>query len=72
MNTFKRVFVGLTSSLLLAAGLSRAAERLDPLSQQLSTTDQALAVQNLGPSLPCTLPCHYVPRPTMVPPSQLG
>lgn len=70
MKTTQRVWVGLVSSLLLSAGLTRAAEKTDPLSQQL-TTGETLSERSLAPSVACALPCYYMPRPTMVPPSQL-
>lgn len=66
MNTNKRVFVGLVSSLLLAAGLSRAAERLDPLSHQLTITSESLELHRSGPGLPCATPCVLNVRPLTV------
>jgi hypothetical protein len=38
MNNAKRLLLGVFSSLLLAAGFVRAADRLDPMSAQLSQT----------------------------------
>jgi hypothetical protein len=61
MKTFNRVCVGLLSSLLLTAGLSRAAERLDPLSQQLADQGIAFNSQERAGS-PCAAPCIIVKR----------
>jgi hypothetical protein len=55
MKTINRILVGLLSSLLLSAGLLRAAEKLDPLAQQSAL----LKGPNLPPSAGCTLPCQY-------------
>jgi len=49
--------LGLTSSLLLAAGFSRAALRLDPLSNSISGTDWSMKD---APSVPCVFPCALV------------
>ncbi|WP_148218207.1 hypothetical protein [Opitutus terrae] len=66
MNTYKRVFVGLISSFLLAAGLSRAAERLDPLSHQLTITSESLEMHRAGPGVGCAVPCVLNVRPLTV------
>lgn len=61
MKTINRVVVGLLSSLLLTAGLSRAAERLDPLSNKLS--DQSISVNSQERAgIPCAMPCIIVNR----------
>jgi hypothetical protein len=61
MKTLNRVWVGLLSSLLLTAGFARAAERLDPLSQQLA--DQGVAFNSLERAgSPCAAPCIIVRR----------
>jgi hypothetical protein len=61
MKTFNRVCVGLLSSLLLTAGFSRAAERLDPLSQQLSDQQTSLNSQACART-PASAPCIIVKR----------
>ena len=56
VKTLTRLFLGLVSSLLLAAGLARVAQHLDP-----SAPDLAKAPQNTlmaGGSAPCNLPCY--------------
>jgi hypothetical protein len=42
MNTTKRYLFGIISSVLLAVGLARAAEQLDPMSQHLPAADAAI------------------------------
>jgi len=58
MKTPTRFLLGLFSSLLLSAGFVRAAERLDPLSHSLATSDAAAAVSD-RPAPACTDPCAY-------------
>lgn len=56
MNSAKRLVLGVVSTLLLAAGLARAADRLDPMSQSDRLTLGGTVVT--GASVPpCTLPC---------------
>jgi hypothetical protein len=56
MKTINRMALGTISSLLLSAGLARAAQKLDPLSK---------SARNFGfcakesPANSCTLPCLY-------------
>lgn len=57
MKTLTRIALGLTSSLLLAAGFSRAALRLDPLSNSISGTDWSMKD---APSGACVFPCALV------------
>ena len=53
MNTTKRLFLGVLSSLLLAIGFARAADRLDPMSSSLGVSSNANAsLSTLG----CTEP----------------
>jgi hypothetical protein len=56
MNSTKRFFFGVISTLLLAVGLARAADRLDPMSQSLRPTAGDIVVSD-GPVPPCSLPC---------------
>ncbi len=55
MKTISRLCFGLLSSLFLAIGMVRAAERLDPVTQTSKVT--ADDVQQHASALPCTLPC---------------
>jgi hypothetical protein len=58
MKTINRIALGTISSLLLSAGLDRAAQKLDPLTN-------SIADLNLGsnsaeaPSQTCGVPCYY-------------
>ena len=55
MNTTKRLLLGVFSSLLLAVGFARAADRVDPMSVSLSSNlDSPVAY---GPAEPCVPPC---------------
>ncbi len=58
MKATIRLTIGLLSSLLLSAGFSRAAIRLDPLSHQLGSADTTCSDDD--PSGPCSLPSQYV------------
>jgi hypothetical protein len=55
MNTTKRLIYGVLSCLLLAAGFARAADRLDPMNNNLSLTSDKAGVN--APAVPCTQPC---------------
>jgi len=59
MNSIKSIS-GLTSSLLLTAGLTRIAEKLDPM---LQNNEAALKMnaEAVGSSL-CDLPCSFTPE----------
>lgn len=61
MKNLTRLLLGLTSSLLLAAGFLRAAERLDPMSTDAPTLPPANVV---GAAPPCSLPCAEPERRT--------
>lgn len=57
MKTTKRYLFGVISTVLLAAGLVRAADRLDPVSRNLTTNNDctlAASVQS------CVSVCNYV------------
>jgi hypothetical protein len=56
MNSTKRLFLGGLSSLLLAAGFARAADRLDPMNQSLHSSTMGLVVCG-GPPPPPAPPC---------------
>ena len=56
MKKIIRSFVGLLSSLLFIAGLTHAAERLDPVTRQLTDAPQLTALngpQSGGPIMAC-------------------
>ncbi len=52
MKTLKSVLLAGISSLLLLAGFTRAAEKLDPLSVK-----SVVATSKLGIRAPCSIPC---------------
>ena len=55
MNTTKRFLLGVISSLLLAAGFARTADRLDPMVGDGSIIHGTVVSD--GPTPPCTNPC---------------
>jgi len=58
MKTINRMALGTVSSLLLSAGLARAAARLDPLTKSISKSNfQSNATE--APTMFCTAPCLY-------------
>jgi hypothetical protein len=58
MNKLNRLALGLASSLLLAAGFSKLAEGLDPVSHSLGVALSGNDDSCAGPCS-CTLPCFY-------------
>ncbi len=52
MNASKRLLLGVVSTLLLAAGFARAADRFDPMNHA-SNPSQADTIVADGPTLPC-------------------
>lgn len=62
MNSIKRLVLGVISTLLLAAGFVRAADRLDPMnnSLRLSFNDDG----SLGVAPPCIEPCDIASHAT--------
>ena len=56
MNTTKRLLLGVISSLLLAIGFARAADRLDPMSSSLAVSSNTVNATSL-PALGCSDPC---------------
>jgi hypothetical protein len=58
MKSINRIALGTLSSLLLSAGMTRAAQHLDPLSNSLGSTDKSLGSEN-GPCAPC-VPCAFL------------
>ena len=60
MNSIKQVTCGLASSLFLAAGLTRLAEKADPM---LKRNEAALTkVQNADSSAFSQWPCNFTPQ----------
>jgi hypothetical protein len=58
MKTINRMALGTISSLLLSAGLTKAAQKLDPLTKSIGSGDFG-AISNDGPASACTYPCMY-------------
>ena len=61
MNSIKRLVFGVISSLLLAAGFVRAADRLDPMTNSLRISTDFGTV---GMAPPCTAPCEIASHVT--------
>jgi hypothetical protein len=62
-NSFTQTVSGLASSLFLAIGLTRVAEKFDPLQKQAGSS--ITHVQSAECSAPCILPCNFfTPRVT--------
>lgn len=57
MKSINRIALGTISSLLLSAGLTKAAQKLDPLSHSTGNF-----CSNDNPSSTCGLPCNYLPE----------
>jgi hypothetical protein len=60
MKTINRMALGTISSFLLCAGMAKAAQKLDPLSNSIGGQDFG-TVSNKAAS-PCMLPCMYLPE----------
>lgn len=58
MKTINRMALGTISSLLLSAGLTKAAQKLDPLTKTIGSGDFG-AVSNDAPASACTFPCMF-------------
>ena len=61
MKSIKRLVFGVISSLLLAAGFVRAADRLDPMTNSLRYSSGNGVV---GMTPPCTDPCEIASQAT--------
>ena len=61
MNSITRLIYGLLSSLLLAAGFVRAADRFDPTNNSLKLPTRAESMR-AAPS--CTVPCEIASHAT--------
>jgi hypothetical protein len=57
MKTINRMALGTISSFLLSAGLTHAAQKLDPLTKSVSKMDFGFDA-NEGSSQTCALPCQ--------------
>jgi hypothetical protein len=65
MNSIKRLVFGVISSLLLAAGFVRAADRLDPMTNSLRiSNDNATVGIAMSCTVPCTVPCEIASQTT--------
>jgi hypothetical protein len=58
MKTINRMALGTISSLLLSAGLARAAQKLDPLTNSFSGSNFQSG-SNEAPANMCVMPCYY-------------
>jgi hypothetical protein len=58
MKTINRMALGTISSLLLSAGLAKAAQKLDPLSNSIGNKDFG-PVSKEASSGACVFPCLY-------------
>jgi len=58
MKTINRMALGTLSSLLLSAGLKRAAQKLDPLTNSIKGRNYNFGC-NLAPTSDCVAPCLY-------------
>lgn len=61
MKTINRMALGTISSLLLSAGLTKAAQKLDPLTASIGANDFGFS-PNESPSRACMPPCMYLPE----------
>jgi hypothetical protein len=60
MNSIKQITSGLASSLFLAAGLTRLAEKIDPMQKQMGNTDASMQTGTSGED--CTWQCNFTPQ----------
>jgi hypothetical protein len=59
MKTINRMALGTISSLLLSAGLAKAAQKLDPVSNSIVNCDFG-STSNEASSSNCTYPCFFL------------
>jgi len=59
MKTINRMALGTISSLLLSAGLARAAERLDPLTKSIGKWSPGTNCNEASANM-CIAPCSYL------------
>jgi hypothetical protein len=57
MKIINRMALGVASSLLLSAGLSRAAQKLDPLTKSIGPSNPKDRFE--GTANNCSMPCFY-------------
>jgi len=57
MKTINRMALGTISSLLLSAGLTKAAQKLDPLTSSAARMNFGFGVES--PTQNCVSPCFY-------------
>jgi hypothetical protein len=60
MNSIKQVTSGLASSLFLAAGFTRLAEKTDPVRNHAIKSNSPL--QASGTCVACEFPCAFTPQ----------
>jgi hypothetical protein len=58
MKTINRMALGTISSLLLSAGLTQAAQKLDPLTNSLGKPNSCATE---SPANSCNVPCFFQP-----------
>jgi len=58
MKTINRMALGTISSLLLSAGLSKAAQKLDPLTNSVGASNLQSGSSE-SPTNACVFPCYY-------------
>ncbi|MDO8543525.1 MAG: hypothetical protein Q7S40_24050 [Opitutaceae bacterium] len=63
MKINKRWFLGVVSTFLLAVGLVRAADRLDPVNRDLNAMDKAMLSAVDRPAPDCMSLCAIAERP---------
>jgi hypothetical protein len=61
MKSIKQATSGLASSLFLAAGLTRLAEKTDPMKQSASNFEGA--ARTVESCEACVVPCLFTPKP---------
>lgn len=57
MKTINRMALGTISSLLLSAGLTKAAQKLDPLTNSMAARNCGFSAET--PANSCVTPCFY-------------
>jgi len=60
MNSIKQITSGLSSSLFLAVGLTRLAEKADPMPDHVKK--MAAHGRDLDGCEPCIMPCQFTPK----------
>ena len=58
MKSINRIALGTISSLLLSAGLTKAAQKMDPLSKSIG--NMCFSAKECAPANSCVVPCLYL------------